>query len=624
MLGDTDMRVLLVSMPFQTVGMPSLALGVLDSAVHRRLPELEVGQLYANILFAEHIVARGFPVKAYEELVSTTFRGIGEWIFSSALHDVPEWKFEEFRRDCQDFSGIDGALALELHHESPRFVDGIAERIVREGWDVVALTSTFMQNVASLSLARALKRRKPEIVTIAGGANLDGVQGEAIHARYRDLDYVVRGEGDTAFPDFLERLVSGENMSDVPGLCWREGAKQVCNPGGGTVAISDIPAPNFDPFFAQLDASPVGIAVQPQLVLEAARGCWWGEKHHCKFCGLNGSTMKFRSKSPAQVWEEIAEMVARHQVLDIVMVDNILDMRYFENLLPRMMAANWDLRIHYEVKANLNPDQLRILRLARITHIQPGIESLSTHVLALMDKGVSGCQNVALLREGENEGLTVSWNHLYGFPDETIDDYESIIRQIPALVHLQPPSGAQRIAIERFSPYFNQPELGFEEKKPAGFYSIVYGLSDEEVSDMVFFFDAPPRGIAVQTESDLKKVITSWQELHAGSHLYLEADGDAWVINDERRGWPQRRMRYETSFEREAISALLRPHSAQSLARALEEAGIAVAEREVMAFLEKLLAAGFVFEQEGKHVLIATRFDRSNIRMADVLAGVAA
>lgn len=610
-------------MPFQTVSMPSLALGILESAVRRRLPEIEIAQCYANMLYVERIATRGISVDAYGVLTNTTFRGIGEWVFSAALHGTAEWCVEEFRRDSDDFAGVDGEVALDLHRDAPHFVGELADRIVSEGWDVVAFTSTFMQNVASLALARAVKRRNPAVITIAGGANLDGAQGIAIHARFEDLDYVLRGEGDTAFPEFLARLLAGRDMAGVPGLCWRDGTAQVCNPEGATVPMNEIPAPAFDAYFEQLAAAPSLSAVQPLLVLEAARGCWWGEKHHCKFCGLNGSTMKFRSKSPERVWEEIGDAVARHQVLDVVMVDNILDMRYFESLLPRIIEANWDLRIHYEVKSNLNPEQLRTLREARISHIQPGIESLSTHALALMDKGVSGPQNVALLREGENEGLTVSWNHLYGFPGETDEDYESVIRQIPALVHLQPPSGAQRIAIERFSPYFNEPALGFAEKTPAHFYPIVYGLPAEELQDMVFFFDAPPQGIGAETEARLKDAVGAWPGLHVGSYLHLETDDDAWLIVDSRRGWPERTVRFASPFECEAIAALHRPHSAASLLRALEEAGIAATGDEVRAFLERLLEAGFVFEQQGKHVLIATRFDRTNVRMADALAGVA-
>ncbi|MFY0580668.1 radical SAM protein [Cystobacter fuscus] len=155
------------------------------------------------------------------------------------------------------------------------------------------------------------------------------------------------------------------------------------------------------------------------------------------------------------------QALERYKTLDVVMVDNIIDLRYFKELLPRIAAADWDLRIHFEVKSNLTSEQIQALRAAGVMHVQPGIESLSSRVLKLMDKGVAGCHNVRVLRDCEAAGLTVSWNYLYGFPGEQPEDYESLIEQMPALVHLQPPSGATRIALERFSPNFERPSLGF-------------------------------------------------------------------------------------------------------------------------------------------------------------------
>lgn len=51
---------------------------------------------------------------------------------------------------------------------------------------------------------------------------------------------------------------------------------------------------------------PLQASFASLLVLEGARGCWWGEKHHCTFCGLNGSLMKFRSKPPKVLWGRCA------------------------------------------------------------------------------------------------------------------------------------------------------------------------------------------------------------------------------------------------------------------------------------------------------------------------------
>ena len=153
-------------------------------------------------------------------------------------------------------------------------------------------------------------------------------------------------------------------------------------------------------------------------------------------------------------------------MLDIYLVDNILDMTYFNTVLPKLEESGCDLRIQCEVKSNLRVDQMRQLVRSGIVQVQPGIESLSGHVLRIMDKGVSGCQNVRFLRDASSLGITVMWNYLYGFPGESDADYLQVIDQMPALHHLPPMDGADRIALERFSPYFDRPELGFPKRSP--------------------------------------------------------------------------------------------------------------------------------------------------------------
>ena len=48
--------------------------------------------------------------------------------------------------------------------------------------------------------------------------------------------------------------------------------------------------------------------VVPTLLFETSRGCWWGAKSHCTFCGLNGETMAFRSKSPRRALDELEQL----------------------------------------------------------------------------------------------------------------------------------------------------------------------------------------------------------------------------------------------------------------------------------------------------------------------------
>src|SRR5262249_6197562 len=151
---------------------------------------------------------------------------------------------------------------------------------------------------------------------------------------------------------------------------------------------TEIVSPDYDGYFERLESSTARDWVEPKLVVEGSRGCWWGEKHHCTFCGLNGSFMEFRSKSPMAFYHEIIRLVGRHQVLDMYVVDNILDMKYLSSLLPKLQESGYDLRLQYEIKSNLRRDQLATLYDAGLVNVQPGIESLSNRVLKIMDKGV--------------------------------------------------------------------------------------------------------------------------------------------------------------------------------------------------------------------------------------------
>ena len=117
--------------------------------------------------------------------------------------------------------------------------------------------------------------------------------------------------------------------------------------------LDALPYPDFDDYFARLRRSPLEAEVDPLLFFETSRGCWWGEKHHCAFCGLNGSRLAFRSKSPRRAVDELEYLVRRHGVHRACSADNILDYRYFKTLLPLLEAAKLDFNFVCEMKCNL-------------------------------------------------------------------------------------------------------------------------------------------------------------------------------------------------------------------------------------------------------------------------------
>ena len=101
---------------------------------------------------------------------------------------------------------------------------------------------------------------------------------------------------------------------------------------------------------------------------------------------------------------------------DIQVVDNLLDLKYFKTLLPELAARKLNVSLFYETKSNLKKDQVRLLRDAGVMTIQPGIESFSDRVLKQMKKGVTGLQNVQLLKWCKEIGDEPIWYQVMGFP----------------------------------------------------------------------------------------------------------------------------------------------------------------------------------------------------------------
>lgn len=604
------LRLCLAAMPWLAVDTPSLQVGILRRRVDDTVPSIEVREYHGGIRWAEHLLAASnceLTPRHYLQIGDGGLaHGLGDWVFAGSLYDDPQWRMAELRGHARAWR-IDLDLAMRMRALAGDFVAAACTEILAGEPDIVGFTTTFMQTVPSLAVARELKRRRPGLLVVLGGANCEGPMGHALHRNHAFVDFVVRGEGEAAFPALLRHIEAGTAPADVPGVCWWSGDRSVANAETtGSVAPDLIPMPDYDEWFAVLRSSPVREYVSPFLFVEGSRGCWWGEKHQCTFCGLNSALINFRAKPADRFWRELSYLVRRHRVLDVMTADNIIDMAYYRDLLPRLADAGWDLRIQYEAKANVTADQIAALAAARVCAVQYGIENLNSRVLKIMDKGVTAGTNVRVLRDSEDNHLTVRWNYLYGFPGETPADYQSAVEQMPALVHLQPPSGHSRIALERFSPYFERPELGFARRRPAEFYRYVYDLPEGELADLAYFFECDDHGIAGESERALVEAVGRWDRDHPSSSLFRVPGSGSLTIRDRRRGWPAR-DHVLSGWRHAAYDALERPRSARSVQRYLAEHGHEVPDAEVRIWLAGCLRDGLVFADEDSYVALATR-----------------
>jgi ribosomal peptide maturation radical SAM protein 1 len=226
--------------------------------------------------------------------------------------------------------------------------------------------------------------------------------------------------------------------------------------------------------------------------------------------------LKFRSKPQDQALEDLKTLADKYQQHEFHCVDNILHEQHYRDFLNQLSSDEYDLSIFFEVKSNIKLTDLIRLKKAGVWCIQPGIESLSTEILKLMNKGVTGIQNIRLLKFCAWLDIGVSWNLLYGFPGEPQDEYTRIADLMKSIYHFQPPN-LSVLALQKTSYYYNNAiQVGLKILGPSSFYKALYGPGNGELKKIATFFDyehvdgRDPSVYINKVKKELKKWKSKW------------------------------------------------------------------------------------------------------------------
>lgn len=481
-------RVLLINMPFAGIEFPSLALGLFKASFMREGLPCDVAHL--NLLFAEMV---GWQNYALVGQINGCFSGeqlFARILFGNRIPDDEQYYSEVASRAAPD---APSRLALMKAQVIP-FLQLCLSRIPWHLYDVIGFTSLFEQNLPSLALALQIKTYYPDKVIVFGGANCEDIMGRTLHRCFPFVDFVFCGEADHTFPELVKRLRTGAPIHDLAGMVYRkDGVSVYTGEAHRTINLDGLPIPNYDEYYERLRTSSMLTGVHPWIVLETARGCWWGQKAKCTFCGLNGKNIVFRSKSTTRIMDEIRHLLDRYKRYGVSLlrvVDNVLNPDYFKELLPQLSRISLDTRMFFEVRPTLSKEEMHALAEAGITDVQAGLESLNTHTLKLMHKGTSSLQNIQLLKWSKQYGVAASWNIIYGFPGEVAEDYSRSLELATILTHLSAPVGFGPFRMDRFSYNFEHArELGLIHVMPCHIYRYLYPFDETILRDLAYYFD---------------------------------------------------------------------------------------------------------------------------------------
>ncbi len=600
-------------MPFGPLDRPSLALGLLKAILRR--DGINSTVMYPNLYFAADV-----GLEAYAYLAGgnpTTDSLFGEWLFAPWLFDDEPDYTELSTADSAYISSVEsraftgwirpGQLARDLR----TLAQGVRGRVpgFLEHWlnapqwefaKLVGFTSNTHQHVASLAFARRLKKRYPHLVVLFGGANLQKPMGQATLDCFGYIDGVVQGEADEVVTPLVRSILEGAPDKTISPTSERP--RVLVEPPRPTV-LDELPVPDYEEYFETIRRLPALADVRPVVPFETSRGCWWGQRHQCLFCGLCGSDISYRSKSPERAVSEISLLWSTHQheAIGMSASDNVLDARYLRTVLPGLRSTGIERRIFYEVRVTLAKSEFRDLAAAGIKIVGLGIESLSTKLLKSMGKGTTMIQNLQALKWCFEAGVDPEWNFLWGFPGETDEDYRECIDLISALFHLPPPLCMARIHMDRYSPLFRQAEKEHSgHPPPVEAYSEIYAcLPPDRRSELAYHFRYDHR--TPSSIPDLEAAIGTWKRLHgtAGLFYFDDAESDCAILVDTRR---ERRV---WTMDRNLARVLDRLDSVKDIDHLADEFGLSQAD--CLERLKTLTGRRVLMSEGSQYLSLASR-----------------
>jgi len=618
----------IVNMPFASLMHPSMAAGQIKSILLREGMDCRVHNF--NFLFAGMIGLANYELMALQRGFDVQ---VGEWLFSRQAWNrdfgpSEDQCIEECLQSPVGMYQKDDARAWfrrVRNHVVPEFLDRAAREIVSSlpesvdsgHYPVVGFSCTYFQTLSSIALMRRLRQLRPDVKIVCGGACFHDEMGLELIRVVDCIDAISMGEADDVVAPLFRALSTGQEPRGLQGVVFRSSAGQlVQGPPPAPVAreiLENNPDPDFQEYVQDLAAlhrdSRGSARIRVFLPFEASRGCWKGQRMHCTFCGLNNRGLAFRAKSGARVRKTLDHLAGTYPGINRYhATDCILPREFFNDFLPDLCdnPIQGGAELFAEVRSTLNRQEMELLARAGVVYLQPGVESLSTHLLQCMNKGVTALRNVYFLKLCRVNGIYPLWNIMTRVPGEVQQDYDAMSELIPRLIHLPPPFGGARfVEMQRFSPYFTNPGRWASEIKPRPWYRALYPQDSVQIENVAYFFDARWKDVLEEKAYDrLHSVTEAWINIwRFSSDLprldYVMTDNKEMIITDTRK--PSRNGRWELDFRESSVMRLLDdPITKKGIMRELPE--LELTEEELDTMLGEFMNQNLVIQESGQYL----------------------
>jgi len=286
----------------------------------------------------------------------------------------------------------------------------------------ITFTTPLFNNM--VQICKLVKNFNENIVLIGGGSHASSLPEETL--RDSLLDIIVAGEGDFILP----RIVSGEDIQDIPNIFYRKDSKIFKNPGTNFIDdLDSLPLPAWELFnITKIKTTDLLSIRNPVGSMETSRGC----PFNCMYCNKSVFGRTFRVKSPQRVVDEMEYMLRIgfkeiHIIDDGFSTDIERAKEICELIIKKKINFPWSpiggLRVDKAPK-----DLLRLMYQAGCYRIYYGIETGNQRILNNILKGITLTQIKQAVKDAKEVGLEVFGFFMMGLPGEIERNLQETIR----------------------------------------------------------------------------------------------------------------------------------------------------------------------------------------------------
>ncbi len=333
----------------------------------------------------------------------------------STTAELAKWVMEEERNPFRRF--FETHTLPELNKASPH---------------LVGISVTYRSQVlASATLASVIKEHCPHVPVVFGGNMIslwyDGL--ESCPGLFRWCDYLIAFEGETALAALMATLSTHGSLDTVPNLVYRKGTTIRKNPVKKE-DINCLPTPDYEGLPLDFYLAP-----EPVFLLYTSRGCYWSK---CRFCCVSAAMRTgYRQRDIELIHHDIVNLVFKHRAKYIAFADDCVAPSTLEALVSRLKSQGPDIYYQCELRFEkaLTSNLLKEMKETGCLNLIFGLESHSSHILALMSKGIRQDQIERILQDCRRHEIAFNLQFFFGFPGEQQEDAEETAQFIRKQMH---------------------------------------------------------------------------------------------------------------------------------------------------------------------------------------------